>query len=204
MAAAIPQQPLRSLFIASIGNPGSLRNTRHSAGHLLLDAITPLLKPSLPPSTIYKTWQSPSLMNVSGKKLVRELESFRKASTPPAPSPSSSTLIILHDELEKPLGKVVVKRGGPEAFSLKGHNGLKDIFKVLGKNKMWPAPAPPGDALSVLRIGIGIGRPESRSPEDVSKYVLGKMEGWELEAIERAAPFAVDVLVKEVGLVGGA
>ncbi|KAL4967768.1 peptidyl-tRNA hydrolase [Aspergillus stella-maris] len=192
----------RSLFIASIGNPGSLRSTRHSAGHILLDAITPLLKPFLPPSTIYKTWQSPTQMNISGKKLVREFESFRKTSSPPAPSSPASTLVILHDELEKPLGKVVVRRGGPEAFSLKGHNGLKDIFKVLGKNKMWPAPT--GDiALSVLRIGIGIGRPESRSPEDVSKYVLGNMEGREIEAVKRAAPFAVDALVKEVDWFGG-
>ncbi|KAL4926093.1 aminoacyl-tRNA hydrolase [Aspergillus undulatus] len=200
-------QPVRSLFIASIGNPGRYRNTRHSAGHLLLDAITPLLQRTLPPYSIYKIWQSPSLMNDSGKKLVKELESFARASIPPtntsiaANSAESSalTLVILHDELEKPLGKVVVKRGGPEAFSLRGHNGLKNIFECLQKKKLYTAIPDAANALSVLRIGVGIGRPESRSPDDVAKYVLTQMGERELDAVKRAAPFAADVLVEELG-----
>ncbi|KAL4868510.1 hypothetical protein BDV12DRAFT_101912 [Aspergillus spectabilis] len=179
------RDPLRSLFIASIGNPGRLRNTRHSAGHLLLDAINPLLSTCLPP--VYKTWQSPSYMNESGKKLIRELESYKRNDTS---RPTSLTLVILHDELEKPLGKVVIKRGGPEKASLRGHNGLKDIFRWLEKKKMYPA-------LSVLRIGVGIGRPESRSPEDVSNYVLSAMEGRELDAVKRVAVSVVDTLAEE-------
>ncbi|KAL4883081.1 peptidyl-tRNA hydrolase [Aspergillus karnatakaensis] len=176
--------PLRSLFIASIGNPGKYRNTRHSAGHILLEAIAPLLSTHLPP--VYTTWQSPSYMNESGKKLIRELESYKRNDTLSTPL----TLVILHDELEKPLGKIVVKRGGPEKASLRGHNGLKDIFRWLEKKQMYPA-------LSVLRVGVGIGRPESRSPEDVSNYVLAAMEGRELEAVKRAATFVVDTLVEE-------
>lgn len=37
------------------------------------------------------------------------------------------------------------------------------------------------------RIGIGIGRPESREPNDVAKYVLGKMNQIEIKRIEGAA-----------------
>ncbi|KAL4805991.1 peptidyl-tRNA hydrolase [Aspergillus unguis] len=187
-------QPLRSLLITSIGNPGRYRNTRHSAGHLLLDAITPLLRSHLPP--IYKTWQSPSLMNDSGKKLVKELETFRRLDYVQHQT-SAVTLVVLHDELEKPLGKIVVRLGGPEKLSLRGHNGLKDIFKHLQKKKMYPNDG----ALSILRIGVGIGRPESRQPDDVSKYVLSPMEGRELDAVDRAAAVAVKALVDEAGRV---
>ncbi|RDW61894.1 aminoacyl-tRNA hydrolase [Aspergillus mulundensis] len=187
------QPPLRSLFIASIGNPGRYRNTRHSAGHILLDAITPLLQNRLPPG--YKTWQSPSLMNDSGKKLVRELEAYKRFGSIRSVDADSNalTLVILHDELEKPLGKINVKRGGPEKLSLRGHNGLKDIFKWLEKKKMYPHD----QTLSILRIGVGIGRPGSRNSDDVAKYVLTPMEPKELDAVNRAARFAVDVLAEE-------
>ncbi|KAL5334546.1 peptidyl-tRNA hydrolase [Aspergillus crustosus] len=179
------RKPLRSLFIASIGNPGGYRNTRHSAGHLLLDAISPLLSTHLPP--VYRSWQSPSYMNESGKKLVRELESYKRID----PSrPASLTLVILHDELEKPPGKLVIKRGGPEKASLRGHNGLKDIFNWLGSRKLYPG-------LPVLRIGVGIGRPDSRSPEEVSNYVLSTMEGRELDALKRVAVSVVETLALE-------
>ncbi|KAL4787798.1 peptidyl-tRNA hydrolase [Aspergillus varians] len=185
-------KPLHSLFIASIGNPGRYRNTRHSAGHVLLDAIIPLLRTQLPP--VYKTWHSPSLMNDSGKKLIRELEAFKRINHPET-NAGALTLVILHDELEKPMGKIVVKRGGPEKLSLRGHNGLKDIFKWLEKKKMYPHDP----TLSILRIGLGIGRPESRGSDDVAKYVLTPMEERDLDAVKRAAGFAVDVLVEEAG-----
>ncbi|KAL3481847.1 peptidyl-tRNA hydrolase [Aspergillus californicus] len=183
--------PSRSLFIASIGNPGRLRNTRHSAGHILLDAVNPLLRTSLP--FVYKTWTSPSYMNESGKKLVNELESFRRT----LHAATAVTLVILHDELEKPLGKVVTKRGGAEKASFRGHNGLKDIFKWLDQKKLYMQGNNP--SLSVLRIGVGIGRPAGRGPEEVSKYVLGRMEGTEEAAVKRAAAQVVDILVQETG-----
>ncbi|KAL3458001.1 peptidyl-tRNA hydrolase [Aspergillus heterothallicus] len=191
------RKPFRSLFIASIGNPGRYRSTRHSAGHILLDAIAPLLRNELPP--VYKTWHSPSLMNESGVKLLRELESFKRLDHG---GTTRSTLVILHDELEAPLGKIVVKHGGTEKSSAKGHNGLKDIFKRLGNKKVYPQPssftgAVGNPALSILRIGIGIGRPESRSPQDVSDYVLRKMDMRELDAIKNAAGTVVRLLVEQ-------
>ena len=70
--------PGRSLFIVSIGNlaaPYTL--SRHSAGHTLLKAIEPLLleRVGLAHSSYqYKTWQCPSLMNVSGPALTRRLK----------------------------------------------------------------------------------------------------------------------------------
>ncbi|KAL2848488.1 peptidyl-tRNA hydrolase [Aspergillus pseudoustus] len=191
------REPFRSLFIASIGNPGRYRSTRHSAGHILLDAISPLLRSELPP--VYKTWYSPSMMNESGVKLLRELESFKRIDHN---GTTRSTLVILHDELEAPLGKIVVKHGGAEKASAKGHNGLKDIFKRLGNKKLYPQPSNftgsvGNPALSIIRIGIGIGRPGSRSPQDVSDYVLRKLDVRELDAIKNAAGPVVRLLVEQ-------
>ncbi|KAL2866294.1 aminoacyl-tRNA hydrolase [Aspergillus lucknowensis] len=192
------RKPFRSLFIASIGNPGRYRSTRHSAGHILLDAIAPLLRAELPP--LYKTWYSPSLMNESGIKLSRELESFKRLDHQ---GTTRSALVILHDELEAPLGKLVVKGGGAEKASPRGHRGLRDIFKRLENKRLYPQVSGftgtvGNPTLSILRIGVGIGRPRSRSPEDVSEYVLTKMDVRELDAIKKAAVPVVKLLAEQL------
>lgn len=212
-------QPRRLLFIASIGNMGPYRRTRHSAGHLLLDAIAPLLRARLAPS--YTTWYSPSFMNESGPKLVRQLQRWLAAQDSGSGSGSAAsdtalrggtpaTLVILHDELEAPLGKVRVKRGGPEVASLRGHRGLISAFESLRGKGLYPArelraraqrggkdAALPRD-LAVLRVGVGIGRPPSREKNAVADYVLTAMEGPELEAVRRAAGPVVEVLEEEM------
>ncbi|GME46466.1 Peptidyl-tRNA hydrolase [Neofusicoccum parvum] len=65
-------------------------------------------------------WQSPSLMNVSGKALAQAWGRWKRENR-------EGVLVVLHDELERGLGKVVVRRGG----SARGHNGLKSIAAQL-------------------------------------------------------------------------
>ncbi|KAJ5984499.1 aminoacyl-tRNA hydrolase [Penicillium waksmanii] len=236
--------PRRALFIASIGNQKPYRSTRHSAGHILLDALTPLLNttPAPLPFNYYTTWYSPSFMNESGPKLVRQLQRwFEKIDTQgqgsqwisssgvalplggdktPTTSIASAgggmpaTLVILHDELEQPLGKIRVKRGGPEASSLRGHRGLISVCESLRGKGLYPSKS--GVAgngnnngkgngkggvrrdLSILRVGVGIGRPESRGKNAVADYVLTEMDGREMEAVRRAAGHVVGVLEEEI------
>ncbi|EEA24525.1 hypothetical protein TMatcc_007629 [Talaromyces marneffei ATCC 18224] len=88
MSTQIYKSPNRYLFIASIGNPAPYTETRHSAGHLLLDALQPHLHEriglstpgsngqNLSKSIFYSTWKSPSLMNVSGPPVLRQLKSW--------------------------------------------------------------------------------------------------------------------------------
>lgn len=230
--------PRRLLFIASIGNPAPYHNTRHSAGHLLLDALKPQLETTLPNTGIYhETWKSPSLMNTTGPKLVRRLEQWaterasrlerianlaetRSSTSSTSTSPSFSshstyptTLVILHDELSIALGKVRVVRGGPETFSLRGHRGLTSICETLRKKGLYPGSSGaskksvPGllADLSILRVGLGIGRPSSHETADVSKYVLGTVTDNELKAYHAAAMPVVqtirDELVRPAGKV---
>lgn len=80
------KSPNRFLFIASIGNPAPYTGTRHSAGHVLLDALQPRLRErigltaassaSLSHSIFYSTWKSPSLMNVSGPPVLRQFKAW--------------------------------------------------------------------------------------------------------------------------------
>ncbi|KAJ5888928.1 hypothetical protein N7495_008969 [Penicillium taxi] len=197
--------PKRLLFIASIGNPKPYRRTRHSAGHLLLDVVAPLLKARYDTSqTLYTTWYSPSYMNESGPKLVRQMT--RWLATQDSNILSSITLVILHDELEAAPGKVRVKRGGPEIASLRGHRGLISIFETLRGKGLYPPReqnskrrnSTTTQELSILRIGIGIGRPESREKNAVADYVLSEMNAWELGAVERAAEPVMKAMDEEM------
>ena len=72
-------------------------------------------------------------------------------------------MVVFHDELELELGEVKIRTG----TSVKGHNGLKSVSKSMG--------GPPG----WWRVGVGIGRPDSREKGDVSNYVLREMRGAE-------------------------
>jgi PTH1 family peptidyl-tRNA hydrolase len=221
---ALPRPPQRLLYIASIGNPAPYRTTRHSAGHILLDAITPSLRTRLGPS-LYTTFYSPSLMNISGPKLVKNMTKWLSTrdrialDLPGGPLPVGAsngypaTLVILHDELEAPLGKVRVKRGGPESASLRGHRGLISVLETLRGKGLFPSKVKQGSGqgvkrgkgedglprnLDVLRVGVGIGRPAGREKDAVADYVLTEMEGRELEAVSRAAESVVDVLEEEM------
>lgn len=79
-------------------------------------------------------------------------------------------MVVVHDELECKLGEVKVKKGDA---SPKGHNGLKSVKEQLRGQEWW-------------RIGVGIGRPETRDPNVVSDFVLRKMGGVERARIEGA------------------
>lgn len=117
-------------------------------------------------------------MNVSGagvkKAYAAWLAELRRRTSPS----QEGRLVVVHDELESALGKVSVRESGASA---RGHNGLKSCQQQLGGVKWW-------------RVGVGIGRPESRDPNVVSRYVLGKMQERERSGLERAAPGVVDAL----------
>jgi PTH1 family peptidyl-tRNA hydrolase len=200
------------LLICSIGNPGATyANTLHSAGHIVTSYIAqrkshkPFTKGlsglvARPDNTSYsfsllggfsKTetggtpeddwtfWQSTSLMNVSGAGVKRAynewLRDVRRAAGNPA---AEGRLVVVHDELEASLGKVAIRDGGA---SPKGHNGLKSCQAHLGGIKWW-------------RVAVGIGRPESRDPNVVSRYVLGKMAPAQRIGLEKSSVGVVGAL----------
>ena len=166
------------VLVASIGNPAPYAQTFHSAGHIVAEALQSHLgypeftKSKFPNGRIsqgadYTLYQSPSLMNASGKPVAAAWRNFLR--TLDADEKATAKLVVLHDELELPPGAVKMKVGG----SAKGHNGLKDIIKSLGGVKF-------------VRIGIGIGRPERRDSGTVANYVLRKMSAGDMTKIQTA------------------
>lgn len=115
-------------------------------------------------------------MNVSGPPLAAAWRAFLRSLSSDEDR-RAARLVVLHDELESPLGKTKSKTGG----SVKGHNGLKSCLNALG-------------AKGFVRIGVGIGRPESREREDVSRFVLRQMKAVEADAISNAAGSVVALL----------
>ncbi|CZT06391.1 related to aminoacyl-tRNA hydrolase [Rhynchosporium agropyri] len=166
------------LLVCSIGNPGPYLNTLHSAGHTVLSALASSLSyPSFQKSRAYANgllstgsdftlWQSASQMNISGPGVASAWRQFQKESRG-----EETKLVVVHDELEIALGQVKVR---PGTASAKGHNGLKSIGETIG-------------GINYMRIGVGIGRPESREKRDVADYVLRKMSMVERGRIEGAA-----------------
>lgn len=175
---------IRPLFIASIGNPSpTYTNTLHSAGHTVLTHLTtwlysppfeksrPYASGLLSPSQDFTLWQSPSLMNLSGKPVATAWRTFLASLSTPEDK-RAARLVVVHDELELPIGKIKVREG--KGANAKGHNGLKSVLGAL-----------PG--MEFTRIGVGIGRCASRESRDVAAYVMRKMTPAEVEIMADVA-----------------
>ena len=79
-------------------------------------------------------------------------------------------VLVVHDEIDLPFGKVEVRIGGGPA----GHNGLKSLKRGLGSGDFG-------------RVRVGVGRPDSTDPEIVSAYVLDRFSEDPGELIQAAA-----------------
>ncbi|MDI1491740.1 MAG: hypothetical protein OHK93_002950 [Ramalina farinacea] len=166
----------RPLLIASLGNPAPYGGTFHSAGHLLVSALANHL--SYPPFTRSRAhakgtisrgedaliWRCPTFMNVSGPAVATTWHKFLQDTD--VDQRKRARLVVVHDELESPLGSIKLKKEG----SAKGHNGLKSCMQSLG-------------GIPFYRLGVGIGRPASRDSGVVAAYVLRKMTPEEIGTI---------------------
>lgn len=174
--------------VAGLGNPGpEYAKTRHNAGawvveHLAVLHGIRLHREGRLPAEVgeWRVDGEPvvlcrplSFMNESGRPLARLL---RARELEPA------RLIVAHDDLDLPPGRLRLRAGG----GLGGHHGLESIAALLGPD--------------FGRVRVGIGRPPSRDEEAVVAWVLGAPEPEDAarirDAVERAAS-AVEAVVRE-------
>ena len=148
--------------IIGLGNVGSKYNrTRHNIGFRVIDELAHRLHASWLTDremeyAEVKLSTDPYDINAKKVLLIKPL-TFMNNSGRVIPSLQkkgikSEEILVVHDELEKEFGHVSYHSGG----GAKGHNGLRSIIGVIGKD-FW-------------RIRFGIGRPEDR--DDVGNYVL--------------------------------
>ncbi|MFC2040125.1 aminoacyl-tRNA hydrolase [Chloroflexota bacterium] len=96
---------------------------------------------------------------------------------------SFENVIIIHDDLDLPLGTIRLKMGGGPG----GHNGIKSIIRLLGKREF-------------CRVRIGIGRLEyfgtDRSGKEsaVIDHVLSNFTDEERKIIVGIIPMAADAV----------
>ena len=177
---ADPQpQPQPQWLVLGLGNPGrQYAATRHNVGYLATDLLLEkglIQERGLPAATEHVHWagipvllaRSTTYMNTSGEAISALCDKY---------GISSDHVVVLHDELDLPLGEVRVKLGGNE----NGHNGLKSTTQLLGTR-------------DYLRVRIGIGRPANGMT--VIDHVLGEYDAPQ-EQLERAA-HAAQLLVTE-------
>ena len=90
-------------------------------------------------------------------------------------------IVVVHDELDLPLGRVKVKQGG----GLAGHNGLRSIKAHLHTDEF-------------LRVRIGVGKPPSK--EQGADHVLrrvSKRDRVELDIAVQDAADAVEAILAD-------
>ncbi len=87
---------------------------------------------------------------------------------------AAGEMLVVHDELDLPVGTVRLKRGGGAG----GHNGVKDTIAHIGDD-FW-------------RLRVGIGHPGTKA--EVIDYVLRRAPAEEEEAIIECVAAAVEIM----------
>lgn len=163
-------------LVVGLGNPGAGHaDDRHNVGFWLVDALASKFKVDMRIESRYKgelgraasglrLLKPATYMNLSGESVAACAAYFRVP--PPA-------VLLVHDELDLPVGSVRLKRGGGHG----GHNGLRSIEQMLGSK-------------DYLRIRLGIGHPGVG--RDVAGYVLSRPPAAERDAIEAAIAAVLD------------
>lgn len=151
-AAAERRGTPADLLVVGLGNPGAdYQHTRHNVGAdvvaLLADRHGGSLKRSKERALVGEVRIGAervalafpqTYMNLSGESVALLVK--RHGIT------DAERVVVVHDELDLPLGRVKVKRGG----GLAGHNGLRSIKAHLHTDEF-------------LRVRIGVGKPPSKA-----------------------------------------
>lgn len=165
-------------LIAGLGNPGlQYADTRHNVGFMLLDYLAQGSNVSFTESKwkalIAKTiiWDESvvllkpeTFMNASGTAVAAVAQYYKL---------STDNIIVIHDDLDIPLGRIKIVSGGGAG----GHKGVRSSIEHLGTRNF-------------SRVKIGIGRPSALIPPE--KYVLARFGPDEHEVIEQRMAVVVE------------
>lgn len=173
-------------LIVGLGNPGAKYDkTRHNIGFMALDILEEEFgaKPfgNQKSATLTKATHNGielifvrplTFMNLSGRA-VNEVGSYYKI--PP------ENIIVIADDVSMEVGRLRIRDKGSDG----GHNGLKDILRVLGSQNL-------------MRIKIGVGQ-KPHPDYDLADWVLSKFTKDDLEKLKPAlenVPGAVRLLLE--------
>ncbi|MBA7643887.1 Peptidyl-tRNA hydrolase [subsurface metagenome] len=167
-------------LIAGLGNPGrGYANNRHNVGFMCLNYFAKKQgirfdkrrsKARIGTGEIAGTKvalaRPQTYMNLSGQSVCLLVKKF---------DINLNDLLVIHDDLDLPLGKIRIRQGGGSA----GHKGVNSITTELGSQDF-------------IRIRVGIGRPNIMggsaeiSEADIITYVLSDFTSEEKQPITQA------------------
>lgn len=175
-------------LLVGLGNPGArYARTRHNVGFLVIEEVAARVGATIE-RKLYGALVGEGavgerkvmfvlpqqFMNVSGQA-VASIVGFYKI--PP------SDVVVAHDEMDLPFGRLRVRAGGGAG----GHNGVRDVSRVLGPD--------------FVRVRFGVGRPPAGW--DSADYVLAPWapeEASRLPELVGQAAAATETVVRD-GLV---
>lgn len=172
-------------IIAFLGNPGKkYTRNRHNAGFIIGDIFAEQFNIRIKNKKFHSACGSGKVnsteclllfpgtyMNNSGLAVNSALQYYGE---------SPENLLVVHDEIELPFGKINVKTDGGH----KGHNGIRSIIQHTGTS-------------AFRRIRIGVGR--STDPDiKVADYLLSDFSGEELNKLKELAPEIVEIISNEI------
>ncbi|MGE5443866.1 MAG: aminoacyl-tRNA hydrolase [Ignavibacteriales bacterium] len=174
------------ILVAGLGNPGKeYSSSRHNVGFIVVDEIAKRLGISLKKKGFRSLFAEALLeekkiillkpqtyMNLSGDAVSDAVEFFKI---------SLKDIIVVHDEIDLPLGSMKIKTGGGSA----GHKGVRSIVNCLGDS-------------GFVRVRVGVGKPLQKS--EVIGHVLsgfGKEEKRIMEdMVVRAADAVLEIILR--------
>ena len=153
-----------NIVILGLGNPGvDYEHSRHNVGHWFVNHFVELQKASFHVSSSYQICSFPfaggkltlaksvNYMNQNGQGIKKLLNTLLG---------KKDEFVIVHDELDLPIGRVKLSHGKSAA----GHNGVTSVLEQLN--------------FSPLRLRIGIGA--TRHPDlSSSEFVLSRFSNEE-------------------------
>ncbi|MEN2375803.1 aminoacyl-tRNA hydrolase [Lactiplantibacillus plantarum] len=158
-------------MIVGLGNIGrQYAQTRHNVGFMIVDELASKLNVTFQTS---KFEAQVATAFQDGKKILLVKPATYMNDSGRAVGPLMSyynvdpaDLLVIHDDLDLPLGKVRLKQKG----SAGGHNGIKSIISHVGDQHF-------------KRVKVGIDHPQKMSVVD---YVLGKFTPAEVAKVDDA------------------
>ncbi len=169
-------------LVCGLGNPGNrYAGTRHNVGFIAVEALFETQNPGW-----IEKWDARvarldlegqqaivveplTYMNLSGFAVTRAGGFYRIG---------PQDILVVHDDIDLPLGRVMVKMGGGDG----GHRGVRSVIEQLGTRDF-------------ARVRIGVGRPDGQGP-DVVDYVLQRFSDSEETDLSEAVK-AASVAIRE-------
>ncbi|GAA3943070.1 aminoacyl-tRNA hydrolase [Microbacterium soli] len=175
-------------LVVGLGNPGPrYAATRHNIGQMVVDELAERRGERFREHKAGARVAEIRLRSGGDRLVLAKLNSFMNVSGAPAAalaryySIDPDHMVVVHDELDIPFDTIRLKIGGGHG----GHNGVRDIARVLGTPDF-------------LRVRAGIGRPPGRQdPADWVLGAFGAVERKTLPVFVSDAADAVEQLVEE-------